>query len=284
MASISSLDTVRVAESIPSVTADEAYSLMRTALERFMALIETLEPQDWGRPTACTLWTVREIVAHQAGGYASGTGYREMFRQYARIPRRGQLPEDAINALQVGERAGRTPAELIQELRQDGPVAIRKWAYQFRVVKPIAASHPVGGWASLRYLMWVIHSRDTWMHRLDICRATGRRFEQTAEHDGRIMALIVQDAEKALRKKLGGKAVVLDLTGIAGGVWKLGAGKPAAGVSAADVPAASVRMDALDFAIFASGRFTKEEARARAAVSGDVEVADVVFENLLILF
>jgi hypothetical protein len=32
-----------------------------------------------------------------------------------------------------GARAGQSPAELIAELRQAGPVAIQKWAYQFRM-------------------------------------------------------------------------------------------------------------------------------------------------------
>ena len=61
--------------------------------------------------------------------------------------------------------------------------------------------------------MWVIHSRDTWMHRLDICRATGRSFEQTAEHDGRIAELVMLDVAKALTRKLEGKSIAFDLTG-----------------------------------------------------------------------
>ena len=52
--------------------------MMRTALDRFLALVETLGMDDWKRPTACTAWSVRDILAHQAGGYASGTGYWEM--------------------------------------------------------------------------------------------------------------------------------------------------------------------------------------------------------------
>lgn len=167
------------AESIPYTNAAEAHQLMTTALERFLRLIGSLAPEDWRRPTPCTAWDVHDMVAHQAGGYASGASYGEMLRQYMRIPKAGQLPEDAINALQVGERADRSPAELIKELEQAGPRAIHNWAYGFRAVKWIRLPHPVGGMMSLRDLMWVTHSRDTWMHRLDICRATDRPFEQT---------------------------------------------------------------------------------------------------------
>ncbi len=107
--SISSLPTILNAASIPAVTADEAYSLLQTALSRFLALVETLGPNDWDKPTACTEWTVRDILAHQAGGYAGGTGYREMLRQGINRPKPGQLIEDAINAFQLEERADKTP-------------------------------------------------------------------------------------------------------------------------------------------------------------------------------
>ena len=151
------------------------------------------------------------MVAHQAGGYASGTGYGEMLRQYLMPPRKGELPEDAINRRQLQERADKTSADLIAELRRVGPVAMQKWANGFRLIKPIAVPHPVGGRLSVRHLMWVIHSRDTWMHRLDICRATSRAFEQTPEHDGRIAALVMRDVGIRLQGKLDGRGLLFDL-------------------------------------------------------------------------
>ena len=60
---------------IPYTTAAEAYTLLQVELERFLALLEKLEADDWNKPTACTAWTVRDMLAHQAGGYASGSGY-----------------------------------------------------------------------------------------------------------------------------------------------------------------------------------------------------------------
>lgn len=262
------------ATSIPLVTADEALGLLQTELQRFLALLETLAPEDWARPTACTLWNVRDMVAHQAGGYASGTGYQEMFRQYTARPRRGQLIEDAINERQLKERAGQSPAELMTELRRVGPVAVQKWAHRFRLIKPLAVPHPVGGRLSVRHLMWVIHSRDTWMHRLDICRATRREFQQTREHDGRIAALAMRDVGTLLPRRLGGRAVVFDLSGPAGGAWQVGAGEPAA----------AIQMDALDFNIYASGRFTLAEARSRATLSGDAALAEAALKSTLILY
>lgn len=262
------------AESIPYTHADEAHRLLTTALSRFLTLIESLNADAWSKPTACTAWNVHDMVAHQAGGYASGTSYKEMIRQYTSKPKPGQLPEDAINDLQVGERAEKTPAELITELKQVGEIAAHNWAYGFNAIKWIATPHPVGGFMPIRHLMWVIHSRDTWMHRLDICRATNRPFEQTREHDGRIVELVVLDTAKKLRKRLNGKAITLTLTGIAGGEWQIGDGEPVS----------SLEMDALDFNIFVSGRFSYTEGMQRAKISGNKSLVESIFKDLLILY
>lgn len=265
---------IQEARHIPYVTQDEAYSLLATALERLLALLETLDAGDWVKPTACTLWNVRDMVAHQAGGYASGTGYIEMLRQYSARPSKGELPEDAINALQLRERAGKTPGELIDELRKAGPIACCKWSYQFRLIKPVAVPHPVGGRLSVRHLMWVTHSRDTWMHRLDICRATNREFVQTREHDGRIVALVMRDVDSRLREMLHGRAIAFELTGVAGGQWKVGTG---------DI-ASAIQMDALDFNLLASGRSPYAPGSTQTTLSGDVALAEMALKKLLVLY
>jgi hypothetical protein len=79
---------------------------------------------------------------------------------------------------------------------------------------------------------------------------------------------------RALTPKLGGRAIIFDLVGPAGGLWKAGPGPEAA----------RVRMDALDFAIFASGRFSYEEGLSRAEITGDISLAKNVLKGLLILF
>ncbi|HSM25932.1 MAG TPA: maleylpyruvate isomerase family mycothiol-dependent enzyme [Anaerolineaceae bacterium] len=272
------IQTTPNALDIPDVTADEAYKLLETEFDRFNKLLEKIKEDDWQKPTACTAWNVKDMLAHQAGGYASGTGYREMIRQYTSRPKPGQLPEDAINDLQVNERQHNSPAEIISELRTVGPTAIQKWSYQFRIGKfftdLIKVPHPVGGKTSLCYLMWVIHSRDTWMHRLDICRATGNHFEQTAQHDGRIVALVMRDVAEKIIGKLAGKTILFELTGIPGGIWKVGNGDEVA----------RLRIDALDFNIFVSGRFSYDVGLSHAELSGDSAFLKEILKDLLILF
>ena len=57
-------------------------------------------------------------------------------------------------------------------------------------------------------------------------------------------------------------------------MWKVGAGQALA----------TMRMDALDFSIIVSCRFTYEQALRRAEVSGDVALVQAALKDLLILF
>ena len=45
----------------------------------------------------------------------------------------------------------------------------------------------------LGYLIDTIYTRDVWMHRVDVCGATGHSLVFDADHDGRIVAAIVSD-------------------------------------------------------------------------------------------
>ena len=41
---------------------------MATTMRGFAAVVATLEPQDWGRPTPCTGWSVFDVVDHVVAG------------------------------------------------------------------------------------------------------------------------------------------------------------------------------------------------------------------------
>jgi hypothetical protein len=79
------------------------------------------------------------------------------------------------------------------------------------------------------YLIDIILTRDPWMHRLDITRATGIPLRLTADHDGVIVADIVSEWSDRH-----GKDFVLTLTGPAGGTWAAGENGPAMTLDAID--------------------------------------------------
>ena len=76
---------------------------------------------------------------------------------------------------------------------------------------------PTVGRSRVSYLFDVGFTRDVWMHRIDIARATGHGLDLDADHDGRLIADIV--AEWA---GIHGEPFTLDLTGPAGGTLRAG--------------------------------------------------------------
>jgi uncharacterized protein (TIGR03083 family) len=249
--------------------------MARVELERFLALVKSLSADDWGQPTDCTLWNVRQILAHQAAAYASFASWGQFKRQWsgALKPQPGQLPVDALNQIQIEDRAGASPAELMAELEQVGPKAIATRQGLPLLLRALRVPFgPPLGFVRVDYLTDLIYPRDTWCHRLDICRATGREMILAAEHDGRIMALVMRELAAKIRRELKGITVGYELTGPAGGCWRVGSNGQ---------QSATIRMNMLDFSRLTSERLTPDEVRSQslADISGDAELASRVLDR-----
>jgi uncharacterized protein (TIGR03083 family) len=253
------------ARNIPKLTHREAGQLATVELERTLSVLESLSGDDWQQQTACTLWNVRQLTAHLSGACASHASWSEFKRVYVQNPyiKEADVAIDGINRREVEDRADAPPAALIEELREAGPKAIRnrqRVPWPVRVI-PIPFGPPLGT-ASIGYLTDLIYGRDMWMHRLDICRATGREMALTADHDGRIVALVMRDLGRKLHSQLGERTIRVELTGLAGGIFDFGSGSE---------PTATIRMDALDFTWLTSERMTVDEAISMASTDGDPE-------------
>ena len=207
---------------------------------RLDVLLRDLAPDEWTLPTDCAEWDVRAMVAHLVGAAEANASIREMLRQ-AWVGRRTRTEGDLVdkmNAVQVAERAARTPAELVADLADAGARGVRARA---RIPGPVLAARlPLGpplGVRRLGYLMGCIYTRDAWLHRMDISRATGRPPVLTAEHDGRLVDDVVREWAAAH-----GAPYSLELTGPAGGRWgRSGAGE-------------ELSLDAVEFCRAVSGR------------------------------
>lgn len=263
------------ARAITPLSHAEAGALARVELQRFLELLEALGPEDWERPTMCTAWSVRDILAHQAGAYCGGASFAEFRRQMSQKVPPGRELIDVVNASQIAERAGRTPDELLAELRQVGPRAVAARQRLPWLLRQLPIPLPPLGRRPLGYLTDAVYLRDTWSHRVDVSRATGRPLLLTAGHDGRFTALIVRDLAPRLASRLDGATLVLDLHGPAGGRFRIG---PAASA------AATIAMDAIDFHLRASERITAEQARTRSQVSGDEALAARALQHTFVLY
>ena len=147
---------------------------------------------------------------------------------------------DAMTALQVRERAGLSTEELISRTAAAGPRAARARARVPVLLGWAPMKEEVGGlpetWR-VGYLLEVILTRDVWMHRVDLARATGHEMVLDADHDGRLVADVV--AEWARRHQ---QPFELQLEGPAGGVYTSGHGGE------------QLRLDAVEFCRILSGR------------------------------
>jgi uncharacterized protein (TIGR03083 family) len=262
------------AEAIAGPGHAEARRLAETEFQRVLALLESLEGNDWRQPTYCTEWNVRDMAAHLAGGMAATARLSNFLRYYVRNPYLKVMDkmEDAANRLQIEERARLTAPEVIAEFRATGPASIRNRARLPWLVRKIRL--PMGstlGFSPLDYLTDVIYPRDEWMHRYDICAATRKEMVITAEHDGRITALVLWDVARKLKRTLQGRTVALRLAGPAGGDYLFGPG---------GAPDCSIATDIFSLHLRASGRITTEEIAPRAIVKGDQGIATWFLENL----
>jgi uncharacterized protein (TIGR03083 family) len=208
----------------PVLPREAAMRLAATEYQRFADLLRTLPPGDWSRPTDCPGWDVRAMAAHALGMVEMAASIRENSRQLRLARRRGGVFIDALTGLQVDERQHMTPEQITGSFAVRAPRAARGRrrtpGFIRRRVMPELVQ--VGGsdeaW-TIGYLVDVILTRDPWMHRADIARATGAAHVLTADHDGVLVADVV--AEWAARH---GQPYTLHLTGPAGGTWASGEG------------------------------------------------------------
>jgi uncharacterized protein (TIGR03083 family) len=206
---------------IPPIGHAEAMRLAETECERMLDLVRHLDEADWGRPTHCTEWSVKDIVVHQLGEAAAIGSIREMVHQM-RAAR--QLPKtmarvDRLNAVHVSERRHLSTDQLQALLAPALRRSLRARRRAPALIRKIRFSADNFGRVSFGYMSDVVVTRDSFIHRVDITRATGKPLVVTGDHEGRIVADVVRDWAAHH-----GAGFTLRLTGPAGGTYRAGPG------------------------------------------------------------
>ena len=235
--------------SIAPIGRREATALASEEYRRLATLAAQLSPEEWTRSTDCPGWVVRDVLSHVAGAMA-GTSLREGARQRKLASQRaastGRAFLDEMKQLQIDERADLANEDLASELRDriEPAVSARVPALLRRV--PIPGS---GDRLTLGRLLDVVLTRDVWIHRIDVCRATAHQPHLTPGHDGRLVADVVREwAERH------GESFTLRLTGPAGGTFVEASGGP------------ELTLDPLEFCRALSGRSPGEGLLATQVV------------------
>jgi len=223
---------------------ETAMTLAATEYDRLADLFADLTADEWRMATECPAWDVRAMAGHCVGMAQMATGLRETARQVARstwaASRSGRPQIDELTDLQMREHAHLADHEVAEAMRETGRRAVTGRRGMPRFVRARTFTDDTTGvkekWR-VGYLLDTILTRDPWTHRGDVCRATGRELQLTADHDGRIVADVV--AEWAQRH---GRPFELTLTGPAGGQWQVGEGGE------------RLELDAVEFCRVLSGR------------------------------
>jgi uncharacterized protein (TIGR03083 family) len=227
------------------VNHDEAMTLASTEYDRLLAVVDPLSEDDWTKQTDNELWDVKALLGHVLATMDSNADMEETGRQQAaagaRMQQEGGYYIDNLTAVQVEKYVDASPGQVAEALRAMAPQAL---AGRRDTPEPVRASEltpgpPFEGTWTIGYLLDTIYTRDTWMHRVDLCRATGREMVLTADHDGRLVADVVDEWARAHSQPF-----TLVLTGPAGGTFTQGNGGE------------ELELDAVEFCRILSGRGT----------------------------
>ncbi len=218
------MNTATYIERIPAIDRAESATIAATEYQRFVDLLRALDADDWRKPTDCPAWDVRAVAGHSVGMIGDFTSLPRLMHRMRAATKAAKAAGgpviDSMTAGQVADTAGLSTDALIARAAQLGPRAARWRTKAHPLFGKLPMKEQVGGrtetWR-MSYLLTVILTRDPWMHRVDISRATGRALVLTTEHDGRIVADVV--AEWARRH---GRSFRLELTGPAGGSFTHG--------------------------------------------------------------
>ncbi|HET9769792.1 MAG TPA: maleylpyruvate isomerase family mycothiol-dependent enzyme [Acidimicrobiia bacterium] len=161
-------------------------------LERFKALIESLSPSEWATPSRCTGWTVGDVAAHVVGGMADVAALRLE-----------GLGTPEVTERQVAQRRGRTPGEIVDELR----ATVKATADLLAAFDDTAWAMPSPGGFDFTLgegveALW----HDAWLHGDDIRSAVGR----PSDLGGGMTASISHIADVLTREGWGPAVLALD--------------------------------------------------------------------------
>lgn len=258
-------------------------------LQELLALLDSLTHDDWGRPTACAGWSVKEVSAHLLGGDLGNLSRRRDAWPSGIVPR---SPEDlAVQLNAHNERWVQTVRFLSPRMLQDllalaGP----QISAYFASLDLSATGDPVSWAGPDPAPVWLDVAREyteRWHHQQHIRDAVGRPGLQDPRFFAPVLATFVHALPMTYRDVVApaGTLVGLTISGPAGGRWTLRRGASAwelqAGASGPAAAEVTLDEDAA-WRLFTKG-LTRERAAAAAKISGDRRLGDKLLDAVAII-
>jgi uncharacterized protein (TIGR03083 family) len=257
-----------------------------------IALLRSLPAAAWTRPTACALWSVRDIAAHlldddlrRLSSHRDG----EPVPAHTPIENHAALVAliNRMNAEWVAVARRMSPRVLIELLEVTGPNVVEL----FRSIDLLAPAHWSVAWAGEeRSAHWFDVGRDyteRWLHQQQIRDAVGALPLTGREWLHPVLDIFVRALPFTYRDVAGeaGAAVRIAIEGLAGDDWTLrrDPGGWRLFVGSAPLPQATVTLsDDTAWRLFSKG-LNPDAARARVRIAGDQALGGVALRALAVM-
>jgi len=268
--------SIAFARDIPSIAAAEASEIERIEFDRLLDLLESLPGGAWSAAVPAAGGDVHSLVARIAGTYAAQGSFEQLRRQIdPRVVRMYRTPGESLGEtlarVQIGDRLGHSPRELIEELKRTGPRAIRIRSMIYRPLQAVRVDAGQTSRLSTITLSPLNAARELWIRRMDISEAAEIPMGIRAEQDERILAQMIKPAAPVADNELDGAAVDLKVTEVSAAIFRFGA---------AAAPSAKIEVDPIALAKLVIRRRSPAATRERSAVQGDVKLAMVVLRAI----
>jgi uncharacterized protein (TIGR03083 family) len=265
----------------------ELFPEVRAAL---LELLTSLSSEEWARPTVCPGWSVKDVALHLlAGDLGVLSRRRDNFTPAGKaIEGWNDLVAliNQLNASWIAATRRLSPRVLCDLLAWSGPQV----EGYFASLDPFAIGAPVN-WASEESAPnWLDLAREfteRWHHQQQIRDAVGRPGLTARRYLAPVLATFVHALPRTYRDVSAPEGIVvrLTITGEAGGEWFVARENAAwkLYVEVNSPPAASVTLDSGDaWRLFTKG-LRKEEAKSRAVLAGNSQLAAKMLETISIL-
>lgn len=255
-----------------------------------ISLLESFTAEEWARPTVCAGWSIKDVALHLLGGdFGILSRRRDAYLPPGKAPQSWAELVDLINTLNdTWVRAARrlSPRVLCDLLRWAGP-QVEEY---FASLDPLAPGGPVNWASSGPAPNWLDLAREyteRWHHQQQIRDAAGKPGLKEQRYLAPVLAAFVHGLPRAFREIAApkGTLIKLTITGDSGGHWLVAqnAGGWELFVAEGEEPKAEVALDQDDaWRLFTKG-LSKETARARAKIHGDLSLGIHVLETVSIL-
>jgi uncharacterized protein (TIGR03083 family) len=260
----------------------EGLASVARSIDEVKQVITTLTDEEWARPSGCTGWSVRDLVAHMS------SNYKETVDPSPPPPEPLDLPAERLMDVLVGLRDGWTNAQIRDEYLQycDGALAALTALQDEPMASTVIPLADLG-----RYPMHLLadaYAFDHYCHlRIDLLAPRGPIERDLPPADDALvgpavgwMLAGIPQMQPGLEQSLTGR-IRLVLTGTGGGTWDISRDGDAIVVGApqgdADV---TVTSDAHDFVLWGTVRTPWRDA---CTVDGDELVAATFLDALNIV-